>query len=76
MCSMKKNDIIIFALFFLIICSFILTIYEINTFKSVVDSCADDFAVINKCGCVPCSWKQADELNKAPCFDYRNLYGK
>lgn len=65
---MKNNDFIIIFLFFVIIFVLVLTLFQINSFMSVLKTCEDDFAVINKCGCVPCSWKFAEELNKKPCL--------
>lgn len=74
--KLKKNDIIIIVLFFLIILSFIITAYEINSFMPVLKTCNDDFAIINKCHCVPCSWKDADNYDGGKCIDSRNLtYG-
>ena len=40
-----------------------ITLYQIYKFSPVIKSCEDDFAVINKCGIVPCSWKDATTLN-------------
>lgn len=31
----------------------ILTMKNINTFMEVLTTCVDDFAIIEKCGCVP-----------------------
>jgi hypothetical protein len=39
----------------------------------ILKTCDDDFKIINKCGCVPCSWKDAEILNKKPCFDINKL---
>jgi hypothetical protein len=65
---MEKHDLWIIILFFLIILAFILTIYQINEFAPIVKDCEDDFNIINECGCVPCSWKNAEEYNKEPCM--------
>lgn len=67
---MLKNDFIIFFLFFVIIAVMVLTLVKINEFTSVLKTCSDDFAIINKCHCVPCSWKNAEQLNKASCAGY------
>lgn len=43
----------------------------------VLETCMDDFEMINKCGCVPCSWKDSVKLNGGNiCIDYTKLdYG-
>jgi hypothetical protein len=66
---MEKQDLCIFVLFFLIILSLGLTLYQIHRFMPVLKTCDDDFAAINKCGCVPCSWKDAEKLNQFPCMN-------
>lgn len=37
----------------------------------IFHSCNDDFAVVDKCNCVPCSWKDALTYNgETGCEDY------
>jgi hypothetical protein len=66
---MEKVELCIFILFFLIIGSLALTLFQINRFMPILDTCKDDFAVINKCGCVPYSWKDSIDYNKIPNFN-------
>lgn len=65
---MEKNDWLILLFGFFIFLSLCLVLIKINTFMPVVESCEDDFSMIEKCGCVPCSWKNAEQINKKPCF--------
>jgi len=70
---MEKIDIWIIVLFILVIASIGLSLYEINKFMPILKTCDDDFTMINKCHCVPCSWKDSDKINGRKCFDMRNL---
>jgi hypothetical protein len=47
-----------------------IALIKIYRFMPVFKTCKDDFEIINKCGCVPCSWKDAEDYNKIPCFNY------
>ena len=65
---MEKADLWMIVLFFIIIFALILTLNQIHRFTPVLKTCEDDFAMINKCGCVPCSWRDAEKINKIPCW--------
>ena len=41
---------------FVLILVLILTMTQIDSFMKVLETCADDFAIIERCGCVPW-WK-------------------
>ena len=70
---MEKTDFWIIFLFFIVILVMFLTLYQINRFAPIIKTCEDDFNIINKCGCVPCSWRDAEKINKVPCFDVNKL---
>ena len=46
------------------------TMVSINNFMPLVESCSDDFAVINKCGCFPGNYSKT--FPNAP----KDMYGK
>jgi hypothetical protein len=70
---MEKTYAVIFILFILIIISWIFVWMEINKFMFVLKTCDDDFALIKKCKCVPCSWQNAEEYNGNNSCDNYNL---
>lgn len=60
MVAKNKHLIIAFLIVSLLMC---LSLIQINRFMTVLSTCDDDFAVIDKCGCVPCSWEKAVSYN-------------
>jgi hypothetical protein len=67
---MEKSNIIVLILFFMVIFSLGITLYKITKFMPVFDTCKDDLEVFTKCNCVPCTWKNAEEINGAnSCLD-------
>jgi hypothetical protein len=68
---MVKIDIIIYILFFIILLVLTLTLYEINKFMPIIKTCDDDFAIINKCGCIPCSWANPNKYNPENCYNIK-----
>jgi len=40
--------------FIILIVITLLTLNNIRTFMPIEKTCEDDFAMINKCGCIPC----------------------
>jgi hypothetical protein len=68
---MESKEKIIFILFFIIILVLVYTLIQIYNFMPIFHSCNDDFAVVDKCNCVPCSWKDALTYNgETGCEDY------
>jgi hypothetical protein len=47
----------IFVAFLCVSILMFVDLYEINRFMKVLSTCNDDFLVIEKCHCVPCSWE-------------------
>lgn len=47
----KNSHLLI--VFFILVLVMGYTMVNINQFMPLVESCSDDFAVINKCGCFP-----------------------
>lgn len=68
---MEKIDYLIILLFFILFLTTFYTINKINKFMIVLKTCEDDFAVIDKCGCIPCTWKDETKYNgNASCLSY------
>lgn len=67
-----KIDIVILGMLFLIALVVLYTITNINTFMKDLKTCNDDFILVDKCGCVPCSWKNAEKINHNICIDLSN----
>lgn len=60
---MDSSDYIIITLFIIIGIFTFVTLKQIDIFMPILKTCNDDFDVINKCKCVPCSWKSAEKYN-------------
>lgn len=70
---MKKSDWVVIILLLGVIFSLALTLIKINEFMPIFHSCDDDFAVVYRCKCVPCSWQDAEEYNgESSCLTFRN----
>ena len=66
---MEKYDYYIIALTIIIIFILFLTLFQISNFMKKLETCNDDFEIINKCGCIPCSWKDSEKMNNLPCMN-------
>jgi DNA-binding transcriptional regulator of glucitol operon len=65
---MDRNDwliliLVVWACFFTAF-----ALKEIWNFQPVLESCQDDFAIIEKCHCIPCSWNQSKYYDNESCF--------
>lgn len=50
---MEVKDKWLMVTFFVLVIVIITTLININSFMPVIATCDDDFAVIDKCGCIP-----------------------
>jgi len=66
--SPEEIDLIIIILFLVVFGLIVYTMYHITVFMKTIETCDDDFNIINTCHCVPCSWKDAEEINHNPCI--------
>jgi hypothetical protein len=60
---MERVDFVVMSLFLIILLVLTVTLVKIHNFMPLLKTCDDDFATIEKCGCVPCSWKDAKIYN-------------
>ena len=51
--SNHRKDIIIIILFLILIITMGFVLHQINDFMPILDTCLDDFEIINKCKCLP-----------------------
>lgn len=59
----KENHIIIVLLFVVIVLAGYF-FYQVMVISTVVKGeCNDDFEVMDRCNCVPCSWEDAEKYN-------------
>jgi hypothetical protein len=71
---MQKNEFLIqFLMFLLIIITFLITIHQISRLMPILKTCDDDFSLINRCRCIPCSWKEALKYDKSNCIFLNNI---
>lgn len=70
---MEREDLYIILLFFIIIFVVFLSNHQIKKFIPILETCNDDFNMINKCGCIPCTWKYAEQYNKIVCIDFNEV---
>jgi hypothetical protein len=66
---MENDDKFIIVLFILVIIVFLVTLNQINKFMPVLKTCDDDFKIIEKCHCVPCSWNQSKYYKNESCLN-------
>jgi len=67
---MQNDEKWIFILFIFVFIATILAIYQMINFWPTYKKCENNFAIIDKCGCVPCSWSNADKYNNQRiCFN-------
>lgn len=59
----QKSDYLILGLFVVILIVFYASGVLILRFMPILETCSDDFAIISKCACIPCSWHNALEYN-------------
>jgi hypothetical protein len=60
---LDKKDVLIILLFLMIIITLGITLSKINKFMPTWATCEDDINITARCGCVPCTWHNAEKYN-------------